>query len=114
MALAIFLVAGMASVGQAAELVMFRQALCEWCKVWDDEVGVVYNKTQEGQRVPIRQIDIHDERPADLKSIRPVVFTPTFVLVDGGKEIGRILGYPGEDFFWGLLNQMLKKMPAEG
>lgn len=112
--LVIYLVAGMSSVGQAAELVMFRQALCEWCEVWDDEVGVVYNKTQEGRQVPIRQIDIHDQRPDDLRSIRPVVFTPTFVLVDDGKEIGRILGYPGEDFFWGLLNQMLKKMPAEG
>ncbi|MDH3581830.1 MAG: transcriptional regulator [Hyphomicrobiales bacterium] len=113
-ALVIYLVAGMSSVGQAAELVMFRQALCEWCEVWDDEVGVVYNKTQEGRLVPIRQIDIHDQRPDDLRSIRPVVFTPTFVLVDDGKEIGRIQGYPGEDFFWGLLNQMLGRMPAEG
>jgi hypothetical protein len=29
------------------------------------------------------------------------------VLVENGAEIGRIEGYPGEDFFWGLLKQML-------
>ncbi len=93
---------------------MFRQAMCEWCEVWDDEVGVVYDKTREGRQVPIREVDIHDKRPGDLNDIKPVIFTPTFVLMDKGVELGRIMGYPGEDFFWGLLDQMLKKVPAEG
>lgn len=111
---AILLCAGASSAGQAAELVMFRQAMCEWCEVWDDEVGVVYDKTREGRQVPIREVDIHDKRPGDLNDIKPVIFTPTFVLMDKGVELGRIMGYPGEDFFWGLLDQMLKKVPAEG
>jgi hypothetical protein len=34
------------------------------------------------------------------------------VLVDGGREIGRIRGYPGEDHFWGLLGALLKKLDA--
>jgi hypothetical protein len=40
---------------------------------------------------------------------RPVVFTPTFVLVEDGQELARIEGYPGEDFFWGLLARMLEE-----
>ena len=36
------------------------------------------------------------------------VFTPTFVLVREGRELARIEGYPGEDFFWGLLAAMLR------
>jgi len=42
------------------------------------------------------------------------LFTPTFVLMQDGVEIGRIEGYPGEDFFWGLLNQMIETaQPSE-
>lgn len=109
---AVLLFAGASSAGQAAELVMFRQVMCEWCEVWDDEVGVVYGKTREGRQAPIRQVDIHEKRPVDLGRIKPVIFTPTFVLMENGIELGRIQGYPGEDFFWGLLNQMLKKKLA--
>ena len=98
---------------RAAELVMFRAKACGWCHIWDKEVGVVYSATKEGKVAPLRQVDIHDKKPADLKNIKPVIFTPTFVLVDEGKEIGRITGYPGEDFFWGLLEQLIKKIPVE-
>jgi len=96
---------------RAAELVMVEQLGCEWCEAWDAEVGVVYDRTPEGKRAPLRRIDIHDPLPRDLRHIKGLVFTPTFVLVEGGKEIGRIRGYPGEDFFWGLLGQLLEKLP---
>lgn len=94
----------------AAELVMFHQEACEWCEVWDEEVGVVYDKTTEAKTAPLRRVDIHEDRPSDLAGIKPVVFTPTFVLTENGSEIGRIIGYPGEDFFWGLLGQLLARV----
>jgi hypothetical protein len=40
---------------------------------------------------------------------RPISFTPTFVLVEDGRELARIEGYPGEDFFWGLLGMLLEE-----
>ncbi len=95
----------------ASELIMFNSPYCEWCEVWEEEVGVVYDKTREARIAPVRRVDIDDERPGGLKWIRRVVYTPTFVLIDGGKEIGRINGYPGEGFFWGLLDEMVKKLP---
>ena len=95
----------------AAELVMFEQDYCEWCERWNKEIGVVYAKTEEGRKAPLRRVDIHDRRPADLKKIKGIVYTPTFVLLDeGGEEIGRILGYPGEDFFWSMLDELLQKL----
>ena len=100
------------TIGRAAELVMFEQAGCEWCERWEADVGVIYSKTEEGRQAPIRRIDIHTKVPDDLKHIRLERFTPTFVLIEDGVEIGRIRGYPGEDFFWGLLAQMLKKLPS--
>ena len=63
---------------------------------------------------PIRRVDIHGQRPVNLKGIKSVIFTPTFVLIENDIEFWRIQGYPGEEFFWGQLSRMLKKMTAEG
>lgn len=96
---------------RAAELIMFEQDYCEWCEQWNEDIGVFYAKTSEGKRAPLRRVNIHDPLPEDISSVRVERFTPTFVLVDKGVEIGRIRGYPGEDFFWGLLAQLIKKLP---
>jgi hypothetical protein len=94
----------------AAELVMFEAQACEWCEAWDREVGVVYGKTSEGERAPLRRVDIHAPRPPDLAAVAGVRFTPTFVLFDRGRELGRILGYAGEDHFWGLLGVVMRRL----
>jgi thioredoxin-related protein len=91
----------------AAELVMFEQRGCIWCQAWDREIGPAYANTDEGKRAPLRRVDIHQEIPEDLSQIKVERFTPTFVLVDDGEEIGRIRGYPGDEFFWFLLDEML-------
>ena len=97
----------------AAELLMFELATCEWCQKWDEDVGVVYAKTAEGRAAPLRRIDIYAARPADLRSVRGIVYTPTFVLWDRGREMGRVVGYPGEDNFWGLLGVIVAKLGAK-
>jgi thioredoxin-related protein len=56
-------------------------------------------------------VNIHDPLPKDLSFLVKGGYTPTFVLVDKGKEIGRIRGYPGESFFWGLLSVIIEKLP---
>ena len=40
----------------------------------------------------------------------PVVYTPTFVVVDGGREIGRITGFINDEAFWGLLDTLAAKL----
>jgi thioredoxin-related protein len=97
---------------RAAELVMFEQAGCEWCAAFDREIAPVYDKTDEGRRVPLRRVDILQKPPQDLSFIDVEKLTPLFVLVDDGREIGRIRGYPGEDNFWGLLGALIKKLDA--
>ena len=98
----------------AAELIMLEEDGCPWCELWRKEVGVIYSKTDEGKIAPLRIVDIHETLPDDLQFLTKGGFTPTFVLVDKGKEIGRIRGYPGESFFWGLLSQMIEKLTKTG
>jgi thioredoxin-related protein len=94
----------------AAELVMFEAAGCPYCARWNREVAPIYPKTVEGKRAPLRRVDIAAPRPADLAAIGGVVYTPTFVLMDGGREIGRIVGYGGDEIFWSLLTDLVAKL----
>ncbi|MGJ8570025.1 MAG: transcriptional regulator [Hoeflea sp.] len=94
----------------AAEMVMFEQPGCAWCKRFNEEVAPAWPKTEQGQRAPLRRVNIHETLPDDLAGITVERFTPTFVLVDDGREIARLRGYPGDQFFWALVNEMLAKL----
>ena len=98
----------MACPASAAELVMVEQTACEWCERWDEEIAPAYPKTTEGKFAPLRRVNIRD-MPADLKVDRRVNFTPTFLIVTEGREVARLEGYPGPDFFWPLLADLLTK-----
>lgn len=98
---------------QAAELVMVEQRACPWCAKWDREIGTVYPKTEEGRIAPLRRVSLEEDWPADLAGITKERFTPVFILLHEGKEYGRIRGYPGEDFFWGLLGELIGTLPAD-
>jgi len=100
----------LASPALASELVMFERPGCGWCARFNAEIAPIYPKTDEGQRAPLRRVERGAALPADLAFISPERLTPLFVLVDQGREIGRIRGYPGEDNFWGLLGGLVKKL----
>ena len=93
---------------------MFEQAGCVWCEAFDREIATVYDKTDEGARAPLRRVNIAVALPSDLTFIAVERLTPLFVLIDNGREIGRIRGYPGEDHFWGLLGVLLKRLDNTG
>ena len=98
----------------AAELVMFEKAGCPWCEAFDREIAPIYGKTEEGRRAPLRRVDLMRALPADLAFIQVERLTPLFVLIDQGREIGRIRGYPGDESFWGLLGALIRKLDAAG
>lgn len=95
---------------RAAELVMVEQRGCAWCERWDAEIGPIYPKTEEGARAPLRRVQIR-ALPDDIAFASRPVFTPTFVLVADGRELGRIEGYAGDEFFWFILGELLDAHP---
>lgn len=92
------------------ELVMVEQTGCPYCAAWDAEIGPIYPKTDEGKAAPLRRIQLREPVPADLTLTVPATVTPTFILVEDGQELGRILGYPGDEFFWSLLGKLLAEV----
>ncbi len=102
-----------ATASRAAELVMFERPGCAWCARFNAEIAPIYGKTGEGRAAPLRRVDLNGSLPADLAGIDPGPFTPTFVVVQEGREIGRIRGYPGDAFFFGLLDRILSNTGSE-
>ena len=90
------------------ELIMFETKGCIWCKKWHEDVGSVYSRTEEGKIAPLRQMEMIEDFQGQLKLKAPVTVSPTFVLVAENNEVGRIIGYPGDEFFWFLLSELLE------
>ncbi|WP_420860637.1 hypothetical protein [Algirhabdus cladophorae] len=107
LALSACLLAPLPSVADSI-LLMAEEDGCYWCAKWNTEIGHIYPKTAEGQAAPLQRYDLHHDTP-NVRFKQRVHFTPTFILVEDGQEVGRIEGYPGEDFFWGLLSMMFQQ-----
>jgi hypothetical protein len=105
--------ASLTSPAQAAELVAFERAGCVRCLAWEHDIAPIYPKTEEGRQAPLRRVDIAEPRPADLVGVGGVKYTPTFVLISEGREIGRIVGYTSDEFFWSELHELLARLPPE-
>ena len=102
-----FLTFSASSVSNSAELLLFEDEYCSWCQLWDKEIGGIYNLTPESCQAELRRIDINESVPDNIHLSESIIYTPTFVLVHEKIERGRIVGYPGEDFFWGMLNELI-------
>ncbi|MBB4004069.1 hypothetical protein GGR03_003157 [Aurantimonas endophytica] len=96
----------------AAELLMLERPGCVWCERFNAEIAPAYPATAAGRIAPLRRIDLTEPWPHDLTDVAKERVTPTFVLVEDGQEIARMRGYPGDAFFWGLLDDMLAKLPG--
>ncbi len=95
---------------KAAELLIVESDDCPYCQRFHAEIGVAYPKTEEGKLAPLRILQLGDPMPDEYRNIKPATVTPTFILVDNNTEVDRLLGYPGDEYFWFLLGQMLEKL----
>lgn len=98
---------------RAGELLFVGQPNCPYCKAWDLEVGSVYARTDEAKIAPLRRMRLDALAGKPYRFKEPVLYAPTFVLLDGTAEVGRITGYSDASMFWGMLNQLLLKVRPE-
>jgi len=91
-------------------LIMIEEEGCVWCIQWNNDVGGEYAITLEGKIAPLWRHNISDPTPEGVAFSSPPQYTPTFILLVDGEEVNRIEGYPGEGFFWGLLELMLANL----
>ena len=91
---------------------MFERDGCVWCARWNREIAPVYDRTEEAKVLPLRRINMDRDKEPGVLLASPVRFTPTFLIVDDGHEIGRITGYMNDESFWGLLGKYATRLTA--
>lgn len=95
---------------EAPALIMVDDPACHYCRRWWKEVGGGYPRTAEGRAAPLKRVG----RDAKiLTGFAPVIYTPTFILAQNGRELGRITGYPGQLYFWEELSAMMASAGIE-
>ncbi len=95
------------------QLMMVEQDGCPWCERWKAEIGPIYPKTAEGRIAPLVKVMIHAPLEKGITLNSPPVYTPTFILLNDGQEVGRIEGYQSDEFFWWFMETMIKKLPED-
>ncbi|MCF3973692.1 SoxS protein [Paracoccus salsus] len=88
-------------------LLMVEAPGCIYCEAWQREIGPGYPKSTEGKTAPLLVTDLDGPWPDGIALQRRPTITPTFILLDQGKEVSRLEGYPGDRFFYPLIEQML-------
>ena len=68
-----------------------------------------YPSSVIGKKVPLRRVDILNRWPADLKRVSRPSYTPVFILVENGREVGRFDGYNNPEGFARNLQRLLQR-----
>jgi hypothetical protein len=89
-------------------LLMIEQPGCAYCVAFNRDIAPIYKISDEGAAAPLVHADLRDGPPDGMTfASRPFV-TPTFILIGpDGHELSRLTGFPGEDFFWPYIAQMI-------
>lgn len=101
-------VAPLPALADSFRLLMVEQSGCVYCRMWKNDIGPIYPKTPEGALAPLEMVQLRGDWPEGVVIGARPAFTPTFLLLKDNIEVARIEGYPGEDFFWGLLGMALR------
>jgi hypothetical protein len=101
----------LATGAHAAELLVVEDPRCGPCILFDRQIGPIYAKTDEGRVAPLHRIAYGKPAPAPYAFIGQPKVAPTFVLVDQGREVGRIEGYSSDELFWMSLASLIQKLP---
>jgi len=93
----------------AAELVFVEVKSCIYCMRFNKQVAPTYQASEIGKRIPLRRVNLQQRWPADLSEVDRPPYTPVFILVENGREIGRFNGYVGARQFDTNLKRLLRK-----
>ena len=85
-------------------LIMVDEPGCVYCRKWEAEIGGGYARSAEGRFAPLVKVR---RKSRELSGFNPIIYTPTFILVRRGEELGRITGYPGREYFYPELDTLL-------
>lgn len=103
--LALTLIAPNKIAAADSRLIMVTSDHCSYCQAWELDVGSVYDKSSYATTLPLTRVEIGSKMPRGVALQKPVVGTPTFLIIHNGQEINRQNGYSGGEMFWWWLSE---------
>ncbi len=95
------------SMATAAELVLVEVKGCVYCIRFNKQMAGPYQASEIGRKVPLRRVNLMERWPADLQAVDRPPYTPVFILVEDGREVGRFNGYVNARQFHRDLRRLL-------
>lgn len=93
---------------QEFRLLMIEQAGCYYCRIFNRDIAPAYKLSDIGQEAPLFHADLRSSAPEGITLSSQPFVTPTFILIGpDGQELERLTGFPGEDFFWPYIRDMI-------
>lgn len=92
-----------------AVLVVISDPGCPYCARWERDVAPGYEASEDGKLFPLAR---RDRRAPDVAFIPRIVYSPTFVMLVRGQEVGRIVGYSGSELHWSQLAALIEDARA--
>ena len=92
-----------------SRLIMVTSEYCPSCQAWELDVGKVYDKSPYATTLPLTRVEIGLKMPGGVTLQKPVVGTPTFLIIHNGQEIERQNGYNDAEMFWWWLSEYTAK-----
>lgn len=92
-----------------SHLIMVTSDYCPYCQAWERDIGVVYHKSPYALALPLTRVNVESKMPEDMTFKKPVVGTPTFLIIRDGQEIDRQSGYIDAEMFWWWLSEHTTK-----
>ncbi len=86
-------------------LIMVTSDHCPYCQAWELDVGKIYDGSPYAPSLPLTRVEIGSKIPGDVTLQKPVVGTPTFLIIQKGQEIDRQDGYINAQMFWWWLSE---------
>ena len=92
-------------------LLMIEDRGCPYCTKFDAETRAGYVNSAEGKLAPLVRRRRGDP---EIAFIQRVVYSPTFVLLVNGREVGRTVGYQGSELFWMEIANLMRMAGLRG
>ena len=61
------------------DLLMIDDMGCSYCELWDEEIGYMYSKSEEGKLAPLIRHQYGEKLPEEIILLSEPVYTPTFI-----------------------------------
>lgn len=89
------------------ELVVIELKNCAYCRVFRRDLLPAYAASTQARDVPIRFLEVEQVGKSGIALRSPIQIVPTVLVLEEGREIGRIPGLTGQDTFFRAIDLIL-------